>query len=281
MRLDQFAVSRDDPRLVLTLRLWPERVEALVEDPRATQRPAPDHHRVAARLGHHPACLGHRAHVAVARHREADDLRHLSDDGPRRLAGEALRARAWVHRDGVHALAFGHLGHLDRVEMLVVPAAANLDRERHGERLAQGAQDERGARHIPHERGALALGGDLGHGTAHVEVHDVGAERLAALRGAHQELGVLAQELHGQRALLGVVGGDRVGMRMVHQQRRGVHLFRGGQAAAALPRDEPEGRIGDAGHGSQPGRRLDLDSADLHGSRRALRPGSPSIRRPR
>ncbi len=121
------------------------------------------------------------------------------------------------------------------------------------------------AAHVAHEGRALALAGDLGHGAAHVEVHDVGAQDLAALGGPRELVGILAQELHGERPLSGIVGGDGVGVRVPGQERGGVHLLRGGEPAAALPRDEPEGRVGDAGHGGQAGQRGDLDGADLHG----------------
>jgi len=267
---DQGHVARDDAGLVGALTLPRERVEGLVEDPGAAERAAADHHGGAPSLGRHPPRLLHRAHVAVTGDRHAHRVHDFPDDGPRGLTGEALRARARVHGDGVHALGLRHLGHLDRVQVLVVPAAADLDGERHAHRLAQRAQDERGGGHVAHERGALALAGDLGHGAAHIEIHDVGAQDLAALGGPREPIGILAQELHGERPLRGIVGGDGVGVRVAGQERGRVHLLRGGEPAAALPRDEPEGRIGDAGHRGQAGQRGDLDGTDLH--------GRPSIR---
>src|SRR4030067_809625 len=53
---------------------------------------------------------------------------------------------------------------------------------------------------------------------------------VEARGGAREDVRVLAQELHGQRALLVVVGGDGVGVRGVHGQRGGAHLLRGGEA---------------------------------------------------
>ena len=142
----------------------------------------------------------------------------------------------------------------------------------HGERLLQRAQDQRRARHVAHQRRALALAGDLRHGAAHVEVHDVGAEDLAALGRAREEVGVLAEELHRERPLLRIVGGDGIGMGMVREERRGVHLFGGREAAAAFPHDQPERRIGDARHRRHARERAHLDGTDLHGPEYTPRP---------
>ena len=98
-------------------------------------------------------------------------------------------------------------------------------------------------------------------------------EDLAALGRAREQVGVLAEELHRERPLLRIVGGDGIGMGMVREERRGVHLLRGGEAAAAFPHDQPERRIGDARHGRHARERAHLDGTDLHGPEYTKRHG--------
>jgi hypothetical protein len=126
--------------------------------------------------------------------------------------------------------------------------------------------------HVPHQRRALALAGDLGHGAAHVEVHDVAPERLHPLGSPREDVDVLAEELHREGAFRGVVGGDGIGVRVIHEERGRVHLLRRREAAAALAGDQTEGRVGGPGHARRA--RVDLDGADLHGISIAM--GGPS-----
>ena len=88
-----------------------------------------------------------------------------------------------MHGDRVDALGLRHLRDLDRVQVLVVPAAADLDRQGDPDGGPHGAEDPRGGRNVPHEGRALALAGDPRHRAAHVQVDDVGAQGLAARGG--------------------------------------------------------------------------------------------------
>src|SRR5215831_1702407 len=89
--LDQGHVPADYAILVLALGSGRKRLEGLVEDPGAAERAAADHHGFTARLRHHAARGRHGVHVAVAGDGDAHGVHHLRDDGPRRLAREALR----------------------------------------------------------------------------------------------------------------------------------------------------------------------------------------------
>src|SRR6266850_3242817 len=188
---------------------------------------------------------------AVAADRDRDRVDDPRDDLPRRDAGVLLRPRPRVHRDRVDALALGAAGDLHGVHGALVPAAADLDREADADRLAHRAEDDGGAERVAHQRGALALGDDLGDRTAHVEIDGVGAGRLEAARRLSQHVGVGAQELHGDRMLLGEEPRQLLGARAVLEQSLGVDLLVGERAGAALAADEPERRVGDGGHRRQ------------------------------
>src|SRR5262249_37290760 len=66
------------------------------------------------------------------------------------------------------------------------------------------------------------------------------------------------------RPLLRVVRGHLPGAAGIHEDGEGVDLLGGGEPAAALPGDEPEGGIGDGRHGRQAAQLGDLDRAELH-----------------
>src|SRR5438128_8721226 len=100
---------------------------------------------------------------------------------------------------------------LDRIHRAVVPAAADLDREGHADRLPQSAEDQQGGERVAHEGGALTLGDDLRDGAAHVEVDRVGAAGLEPSRRLGQDIRVRAQQLHRDRVLLVEVARERNG----------------------------------------------------------------------
>ncbi len=218
-----------------------------------------------AGLRHHAARVIHRLDVPVPGHGDANGVDDLGDDRPRGLPGELLGPGARVDRDGVDALGLGHLRDLDRVQVRVVPAAADLDRQRDADRGPHGPKDPRGGGHVAHERRALALAGDPLDRAAHVEVHDVGPQGLASGRGLGERVGMLAEELHRERALGRVVGGRGDRVRGLVEDRGGVHLLGGREPAPALPRHEAEGRVGRARHGREPREPAHLDVADSHG----------------
>ena len=156
-----------------------------------------------------------------------------------------------MHGDPIHAFALGQSRDLHRVQGTVVPAAADLDREAAGHGLAQRAEDDGGRQRIAHERGALALGHDLRDRAAHVEIDGVGAGRFQPAGGLGQHVGIGAEELHGQRPLLGQVTRQRGRLVVAEHERAGVDLLAGERAGAALATHEPERRVGDTGHRGQ------------------------------
>ncbi len=54
--------------------------------------------------------------------------------------------------------------------MRFIPAFAELDRNGHGDRANRFFDDSARKRWVQHQRAAVAVSGDLRHGTAHVEV---------------------------------------------------------------------------------------------------------------
>src|SRR5262249_47418402 len=170
VRLDQRAVPADDARALVTT--W----RFAREDPRRSEGAAPDHDGGAARRRGEGTRVGMTPHVTVTDHGNAHRCDDLADDLPRCSPQVLLRSRARVDGDRVDALTLGDVRDLDRVDGALVPARADLDRERHADSLAQRPEEHGGAQRIAHERGALALGDDLRHRTAHVEVDRVGAD---------------------------------------------------------------------------------------------------------
>ncbi len=170
----------------------------------------------------------------------------------------------------VDALVLGDPRDLDGVQHALVPPAADLGRQRDRDRLAHGAKDHRRPPRIAHERRPLALGHDLRHRAAHVEVDRVGARRLQPPRRLREHVGIGAQQLHGERPLLGQVARDLAGVGVVLDEGAGVDLLAGEEPRAALARDEPEGDVGYARHGREPkfdGRRFAHERSVYQGDR--------------
>src|SRR3989441_8944415 len=231
--LDQRAVSPDDPRLLLAGNGEAD------ENPGGAEGAATDHDRGAAGRADHGPRVVVAPHIAVAGDRDPHRVDDRGDDLPGREAGELLRARARVDGDRVDALALGEPRDLDRVHRAVVPAAADLDREGHADRLSQSAEDQQGGERVAHEGGALALGDDLRDGAAHVEVDRVGALGLEPPRRLRQDVRVRAQELHRDRVLLREVPREGDGVAVALDEGAGVDLLAREEARAALARDEP------------------------------------------
>ena len=196
VRLDRVEVCGHHAHLECHARLGIEAVVRLVEHPRPAERAAADHHRRAAGLGHHAARLVDRGHVTVARHGNVHRLDHLTDHVPGRAATELLRTRARMHGDRIDADFLSHQRDLDGVRLEVVPAATDLDRERHLELATQRAEHAAGRNDIAHKRGALASAHDLRHRTAHVDVDDVRARLEQPVRRRDQGLCGTPEQLH-------------------------------------------------------------------------------------
>src|SRR5207249_8596194 len=107
------------------------------------------------------------------------------------------------------------------------------------------------AERVAHQRRTLALGDDLRHRAAQVQVDRVSAGGLEPPRGLGQDVGIPTQELERDRVLLGQEARELGRARAAFHEPAGVDLLAGEAAGAALARDQPEGRVGHRGHRRQ------------------------------
>ena len=112
----------------------------LPEDPGIRGSGAPDHHRVTTGLRHHAASVLGAPNVPVADDGNFHGVLHRSNPFPARIAAIALLAGAGVQCDRAEAAVFCHPGQLYADDLLVVPADAELHRERNGYSGAHGIE---------------------------------------------------------------------------------------------------------------------------------------------
>ena len=186
-------------------------VEQLGEQPRVAQGAAGEHDRGAARVLEHPA------HVVAPVHAAGDD--HGDREVLHQLGGEVVVRRALVaHLDVARVECdAGHAGLLGQAPGDGDALGAQLDRDGQAGPLARGARDrDRGVR-VLEQRRARARLHDLGDGTAHVEVDQVGAALGDHGGGGAHHLGVLPEQLDRHRPsrpglALGLVDAQQLGV---------------------------------------------------------------------
>ena len=168
--------------------------------------------------------------------------------------------------------------------MLVVPAHAELDRERNSDGGADGFEDALDLRKIFEESGAAVARDDTLGWAAEVEVNEVEAGVLNDAGGVGESLGVGAEELRRDGVLVVVVGEVALALGLAHAgEAVGRGELRHDEATAGLlvglrrlPRrcwrlcrelagvldEAAEDRVCDAGHGGENCRGRDPDIAD-------------------
>ncbi len=102
----------------------------LLENPRRTHRCPADHHASDSSFRTPFRDIGGIGDVAVPDDRNADRGHDLADHLPIRRARVTLRARAAMHGDGGDSHIFENTRHGRRVDRSVIPANANLRRDR-------------------------------------------------------------------------------------------------------------------------------------------------------
>jgi hypothetical protein len=106
---------------------------------------------------------------------------------------------------------------------------------------------------------------DLRHGTAHVDVDDVGAHAFDDLRRVGHLDRIPAEDLNRDRPLfLRVLGVFERAIDAAHEALGADHLGHDKPASAAALHETAEGGIGHARHGGERERLLELNLPDFH-----------------
>ena len=252
----------------------------LRKQPGIPLRSTGNQHRVAAGLVHHPQRVRAAAHVAVAEHRHRHALLHLPDDAPVRMPGVLLHAGAPVHRDGRRARLLTDLRHLHGVDVLRIPARANLHRHRNVHCVHHGPHDAADLLRVAHQRAALAVSGDLRCGTAEVEVEKIEACGDKLLRRVRHDLRIAAKQLKRGDSLPRQPGQQLPGVAVlaagVDPALRGEHLAHA-PGRALLMAQQAHGRVAHPRHWRERRARRQLQFSDSHGTIPAFHTAYPSI----
>jgi hypothetical protein len=237
-----------------------ERRRQVGEQPRAAEAPPADHHAGAAGFTHHAQCVFSLPDVAIAEHRNVEQLGELCDRRPGRISGVEVGRGAAVQRDIGGAGVLRAQAGLAVGEVLSVDAEPHLHRDRDcaGRGAHRGRHDLGEQPHAPGQRGPTALAGHLRHRAAEVEVDVIGQIVLhdQAHRGTDHPR-VDAVELNAARTLVGREPDQPHRLRIAFDQRpRGDHLA-DVQARTMLATQSSERDVGDACHRRQHDRRFD------------------------
>ena len=224
----------------------------LREDPRVAIASPRDHDCRDPGLGEHAGRLAGVSHVSGTNDRHVNGLDDPAHHVPVRLAVVELRGIAAMHGHGPRAGVCHAAGELRRDLGAVAPAAADLYRHGHVDGARAGCHQ--GSRKLGrlHERRALTLLGDLGHGAGHVDVDE--DEPLAqalghAGRGLGKKLGLGAKELDGEVGLPGSHVNELPGLLAAVVQARARDHLGVGEVCPAGPGHHAVRRVRHAGHG--------------------------------
>src|SRR5512141_2970647 len=184
-------------------RLPLHQVSSLIEHPGLPKCPTSDHHRRATGLSPHPERIFGGFDIAIADDGNVERIDHRSDFFPPRRAGVHLRARTRVQRERSRAGILATKRDLNRVAHLLVPPAANLDSHREVRARRNTANHLLNEIEITKAARAPVPPHDLLHGTAEVDVDELGLEDLRheSSRIAHR-LRLRTEYLNANRALV-------------------------------------------------------------------------------
>ena len=190
-------------------------------------------------------------HVAVGDDRDGHCLLYLPDVVPVGGAGVHLGAGPAMDRHSGHPGGLHGLRKLHAVDGALVPAQAEFD----GHRPLTGAPHHRlshpdGLVHVPHQAGAVAGVGHLGHRAAHVDIDDIRAGHLSGDGcGLLHAFLVAAENLGGAGMFPLPQLEQRDGLLVLIAQGLGADHLGNGVPGAQLPADGTEGHIGHTCHG--------------------------------
>ena len=151
----------------------------VTEQPRPSLAPPSDDDAVDSGALHHVQCVLGRPYIAVAEYRTIwQRIAQPPDRVPVGLTGIVLPGGATVQRNGGHTAVAGDPAGLQISQVVLVHSPAHLHRHRDVRLgcLAHGGGDDGFEQPgLPRQCRTAALAGDLGDGTAEVEVNVIGA----------------------------------------------------------------------------------------------------------
>ena len=235
--------------------------------PRVAQHAAAHQHAADARPQPLRDLLGFHA-VPAPEHRDVQIIGDARHQIPVGQPGVGLFRRPAVNRHRRGARVLHAARQVRSVAGRVVPARAHLHRDGNPNGAGHGGDDARRVLRLAHQAAARVVLGDLADGAPHVHVHDVGAHAFDHLRGRGHLLGIAAEDLDRNRALLlGVLGVLERAVDAAHEALGRHHLGDNEPAPALAFHQAAKRGVGHAGHGGDDERGRKLDAADPRGLR--------------
>ena len=173
----------------------------LPEDPGVITGSAPDHHGIAVGQFNHADCVFWSDDVTVANDWDLDGSFKLCDADPVGLTCITLLPRARMQRNGRQAEVFGDLAHLHMHQFFVIPAGAELHRERNLDCRLDGLKDIDNQGQVAQTARATIAANHLLDRAAKVDVDKVEAQRFAVPRRIGHHLRIRPKQLRRNRML--------------------------------------------------------------------------------
>ena len=233
---------------------------ALTEQPWISQRAAADHDGIRAGCLQNIHGLLRAVHIAVGNDRNRHGALDLRNGIPIRFACIHLRPRASVQRDGCRARRLRHLGEVQIILAVCIPALAEFDGHRHIDGLYHRADNFFRQLGLTHQRTAVTALDNLRRRTAHIDVQQLRTGNIQCFLGAVRHIRrIAAENLHPARLFRRCQRQQLPRLFVLKQQGLcGDHLTDGCRRAA-LPTNLPKRPIRHTCH-----RRHDKPSVHVH-----------------
>ena len=160
---------------------------------------------------------------------------------------------------------FADAGKFDGVDIAVVKALAEFDRDGTAGGFDDRFDDAAGKLGIAHERGAIAAFDNFADRTAHVDINDIGAGKLARhRRGLGHDLRLVAEDLDGGGMLVGRHIEKRFRLFVAVTQGLGADHLGDGVGRAFFTAELTKGKVRHARHRGESKGAPDHNSADVY-----------------
>ena len=156
---------------------------------------ARNHKSIASGLCLHRDHILRRQQVSVADHRYWNRFFYLPYDIPVRPAGVELLTRPPMHRNCCRTRILCNLGHLYCIDMLIVKAFSDFDRDRLVDCLYRLTDNFTCKLRILHKCWALTVVHDLRNRAAHIQIQDIERAILNLMRNVWNNFRIRAEKL--------------------------------------------------------------------------------------